>query len=76
MRDPFKNRTIEDLAMQYALLTSPSNPPTKMYSAADVHREIIRRCCVNNVDDIGLITAEIHIENARNILKMVSHDGS
>jgi hypothetical protein len=63
MRDPFKNRTIEDLAIQYVLLSGP-NPPIKMYSALEVHLEITRRIG-------GGPEYEAAIDHAHQIMKMV-----
>jgi hypothetical protein len=64
MRDPFKNRTNDDLAIQYLLL-SGEDAPTKMYSPLDVHLELVRRIG-------GGPEYEQLMENARNILKMVA----
>jgi hypothetical protein len=66
MRDPFKNRTIQDLAMQYVLMTGP-NPPSKMYSVQDLATYMDRT--------FGAHESTLSIVEAENIIKMVAPDG-
>ncbi len=61
--DPFKGRTNEDLAIQYALLTGP-NPPTKLFGFTAVYYELIRR--------LGTTEADRTIREAQDIMKMVN----